>query len=269
MFSTEEFIEASRDFVCIRIETYENEEAEQLVKKVLNGKYANTSFVILNPQGTERLTRSGRSPSMAMSNDRGKTDRTGRENPEIIGKMQQIASQFKPRRNSSDAELQDFHSLRQALNCASADQRLLVFVNAPEKDRTQVEQNLKSVFTDDEVIGKFHLDFADADTDQDWTTLIHRVTNKPGIVVVRSGQFGVEGRALDQLSLDEDPDTIIRALLDANEQFAKVEKRKNYEQHVQEGRREGIYFENEISRRNSEDSDGNRRRKGKRRRRGQ
>ena len=244
--------------MCVRIETFENKESEQLVRKVLNGNYANTSFAIFNPQGTRMLTRGGRSPSMAMSADRGRTDPSGRENAELIGKLNQISRQYRQTADTKTAELQDFNSLRQALNCASADQRLLIFVNCPKQQRDVVESKLKSIFSDKEIVGKFHLNFFNEKTDSEWARVIEGAKNKPSIVVVRSGQFGLEGRALKQLALDAADAKIKEALLEANEYFAKVEKRKNYEEHVQAGRRQRVYFENEISRKGTSDG-GNRR----------
>jgi len=57
LFATKEFIEASRKFVCIRIETYENKKSEAMVRKLLGGKFANTAFAIFNPTGTQQLSR--------------------------------------------------------------------------------------------------------------------------------------------------------------------------------------------------------------------
>jgi len=67
LFSTEKFIEASRDFVCIRVETYESKRSEAMVRQLLRGKFENTSMAIFNPDGTEQLTRGARSPEQVFS----------------------------------------------------------------------------------------------------------------------------------------------------------------------------------------------------------
>lgn len=223
-----------------------------MVKKVLDGEFKNTSFVIVNPQGTKPLTNTGRSPRMAMTKGQSGTRGNGGRTDGIISEMNQIARQFRPNADLSSAELQDFHSLRQALNCASAEQRLLVFVNSPKQDRDAVEQKLKSVFSDEDIVGKFHLNFADEKADRNWRQVIKGATDKPSIMVVRSSQFGLDGDVLDQLSLDADAPAIKSSLLAANTNFANVEKRKKHEEHVQEGLRQGIVFENEIPRRGSD-----------------
>lgn len=242
LFAQEEFIKSSRKFVCVRIETYENEESEKMVRQLLKGKFENTSFVIFNPQGTRQLTRAARGPAQAMG--RGPANQA--KDDEVIKQMNRIAGQYRSTGKAAETKLQDFNSLRQALNVASADQRLLVFVNSPDKYRKDVEKKLKSVFADEEVMGKFHLNFADEKTDKGWTKVINGAKDKPSIMIVRSSQFGLDGSSVKQLSLSDSEKEIKSALLKANATFAKVEERKDYQSHVRAGKRQRVYFENEI-----------------------
>ena len=263
MFASEEFLTASEKFVCIRIETYENKEAEEKVRALLNGRYANTAFCLFDPQGERRLTRSGRGPSAAFS----KRGRDGEAvDPAVVARqMDQIAAQFNPNRDRTGVVLQDFNSFRQALNVASADQRLLVCVNVRDEHRQQVESNLQEVFGDEDVGGKFHLDFLDQDVDKGWSETIKGKTNEPGILIVRSGEFGLDGIVMALLSHTDDASKIKSALLAANDNFANQESRKQYAQHVQSGKRQGVYFENEISREGTSDQPRqNRNRRGRR-----
>ena len=263
MFASEEFLTASEKFVCIRIETYENKEAEEKVRALLNGRYANTAFCLFDPQGERRLTRSGRGPSAAFSN-RGR-DGEAIDAGTVARQMNQIAARFKPNRDQTGVVLQDFNSFRQALNVASADQRLLVCVNVEDEHRKQVESNLREVFDDEEVSGKFHLDFLDPKVDRGWSKTINGKTNEPGILIVRSGKFGLDGLVMDWLSHSEVASDIKSVMLEANEKFSNLEARKQYAQHVQSGKRMGVHFENEISREGTSDQPRqNRNRKGRR-----
>lgn len=250
LFASEKVIEASRDFVCIRIETFENKESEKMVRSLLNGRFANTAFCIFDPHGKRRLTNAGRGPNL-LGGGRGED----KDVASVARHMKRIASRYSPSANQADAVLQDFHSFRQALNVASADQRLLVFVNANEKERIPALENLQQVFSDEELVGRFHLDFLD-DEDTDWHKTIKSVEKEPGIMVIRSGKFGVDGTAVDRLKLDSSSDEIRQSLLTANKKFASAEKRKSYSAHVQQGRRKGIYFENEIPYGEDKDGDG-------------
>ena len=251
----------SRKFVCVRIETFENKESESLVKRVLGGQLANTAFAILNPDGTSKLTPGSRSPGMSLANKR--TDTTGKDNKEIIRKLNRIAGDFESVGEMSEAILQDFHSLRQALNCASADQRLLVVINADDSERESIQSTLQNVFTNESVMGKFHLNFLNAETDQNWQEVLSGTEEGAGIMLVRSGQFGVDGEVLARVAIDAGEDKIKAALLEANQEFASVEVRKDYDQHVRAGRRDGVEFENEIP---TNGSDGTSGRRGKRQR---
>ncbi|MCH2182698.1 MAG: hypothetical protein MK108_11900 [Mariniblastus sp.] len=201
---------------------------------------------------------------MAMIRGRSRTDTSGNQNDSIINQMQRIASRYTPRQNGLVTGLQDFHSLRQALNCASADQRPLVVISTKTTDRADVEKKLKSLFNEDEIIGKFHLDFIDRRTDRGWQAVIEGADRDSGILIVRSSQFGLNGKVLQQVPLDADTAKIKQALLKANRDFAQVEVRKNYEQHVQAGRRQRIQFENEVSNDGAIDNRQNRQRRGRR-----
>ena len=250
MFASEKVIEASRDFVCIRIETYENKESEKIVRSLLNGRFANTAFCIFDPQGKKKLTSAGRGPNL-LAGRRGEDDDVA----SVVRRMNKIASRYPRSADLSKAVLQDFHSFRQALNVASADQRLLVFVNADENERLPAIENLQQVFSDEEFIGKFHLDFLN-EGDKRWYKTIKSGGKEPGIFVIRSGTFGVDGSALDRLDLNASADEIRKSMVTASKQFSSDEKRKTYLDHVRQGRRNRIYFENEIPYGEDRDGDG-------------
>ena len=243
MFAKQEFIEASRKFVCIRIETYENKESEAKVRELLNGRLANTAFCVFDPQGTRRLTRSGRSPDHGLGAGR-RSD--SKDDQAVIDNMSRIAAKYSLKGKTDDAVLQNFLTFRQALNVASADQRLLLFANVTEESRSDVEATLKQVFADPEIVGKFHLNFTDPKVDQDWAKAIKGANQEPGLIIIRAGEYGIDGSVVEQLAADATAKKVKSALLTANQKFAKVENRKDYATHVKQGRRNRIYFENEI-----------------------
>ena len=91
------------------------------------------------------------------------------------------AARFKPTDQDGEAVLQDFNSFRQAHNVASADQRLLIFVNS---EKESIQKSLRTALADEEVAAKFHLDFADQKTDKKFNQLIMGVDNKPGLLII-------------------------------------------------------------------------------------
>ena len=88
-------------------------------------------------------------------------------NDDVVAAMNSVAKEYRPRGESEEMVLQDFHTFRQALNVASGDQRLLLFVAAAESDQERIRRTLQPVFADEEVIGRFHLDFGSPATDAD------------------------------------------------------------------------------------------------------
>ena len=249
MFSTKEFIDVSRSFVCIRIETYENKESEERVRALLNGRFANTAFCLFDPQGKRRLSRTGRSPSQVIGR------RGSDSNDAIIRELKATAWTYRRTGSNKDAVLQDFLSFRQALNVASADQRLLVFVNANQEQAKTLSPTLKDLFNDEEIVGRFHLDFAGED-DAKWDQSIKGSKSKPAINIIRAGKFGMDGTMMSQLPLTTSLDKLKAKLLADNEKFRSTEERKDYASHVMEGKRQGIKFESAIPYGEDLDGDG-------------
>ena len=63
--SQPEAIEASRNFVCVRLTTYENQAETEFMRNLYrgpNGEIQNTTFTILSPDGKQALIRPERSP---------------------------------------------------------------------------------------------------------------------------------------------------------------------------------------------------------------
>ncbi|MEM6915746.1 MAG: hypothetical protein AAF491_04185 [Verrucomicrobiota bacterium] len=256
MFSTKEFIEASRDFVCVRLETFENKEHQAMVREILNGRFANTAFALFAPDGEEQLSRGGRGPKDIIgASGRGPNASPGTP-AEVAAAMKEIAGEYSPRGQSDEMVLQDFHTFRQALNVASGDQRLLLFVAASSGDHERIRETLRPIFAEEAIIGRFHLDFGTAEPDASWSEKISGVKGKSGFVIIQAGQFGLEGKALAHLPLNTDAETLMTALLSSNATYADTEERKDYSQHVREGRQERIYFENEIPYGEDRDGDG-------------
>lgn len=256
MFSTKEFIEASRSFVCVRLESYESPEHQELVRTFLNGRFENTAFCLLAPDGETRLTRSSRSPSMVLgATGRGPRGEKG-SNEDVVREMEKVATQFKVNGKREEMVLQDFHSFRQALNVASGDQRLLLFLAAEGNDLEVAKETVQPLFANEEVIGRFHFDQRDPETDAEWGKQIEGSSNASGYFLIQSDQFGQKGTVVAALPITADAAGIKAVLLKENEAFAAREERKVYSEHVSTGRREGIFFENGMPYGEDRDGDG-------------
>lgn len=227
--------------MCLRIDSYESELHQEWVRRFLNGAFANSAFCILSPDGQDRLIRGGRGPQMSL----------GKGNE--VARVERIASQYQIAADLREAVVEDFHSFRQALNVASADQRVLVLVSGSNAKLDAARQSLRSVASDNRIIGRFHFDFESGD---DWTKSISGIDGKDGIVIIRPGEFGLKGRVLGQLPLTADNDELLDTLVTANKTFAKTTKKKVYATHVAKGKNLGIYFEGAVPYGEDRDGDG-------------
>ena len=77
-------------------------------------------------------------------------------------RMKKVSSRFKVKGDLKEALVQDFHSLRQALNVASVDQRVLVLVHGSKEELNAARDSLKTVANDKRIIGRFHFDFEES-----------------------------------------------------------------------------------------------------------
>ena len=215
----------------MRIDSYETKDHQEYVRTFLNGRFENSAFCLLDPNGQDWLTRAGRGPEMVL------------EHRSSVIQMKTIAAKYPDRKDGTHALVQDFHSVRQALNVASADQRVLVLVSGPQNQTDALRTSLQAVSNDKRIVGRFHFDF---DEDGDWSKLIEGLKAEPGIIVIRPGEFGLDGTVMNQLPLHAPNSEIIAALLAANAEFAKTTRKKIYSDHVSKGSRLGVYFESVV-----------------------
>ena len=250
MFSQDDFIAASRDFVCVRLESYESEEHQQLVRNFLRGAFANTAFCILAPDGKTRLSGSGRSPSALLGRRGGPVGDKGA----VIRAMEEISSDYTVNGSLSDAHIQDFHTIRQAINVASGDQRLLLLTVTGE--RNKLSAVLQETLNEPKMIGRFHHDFAEKTDEQNWSDLIEKAKGESGFLIIQADSFGLKGTVVSQLPLSASAEQLKSSLTKANTVFAQSEVRKVYGKHLQEGRRKGIHFEGGMPYGEDRDGDG-------------
>ncbi len=252
LLSTKEFIEASRDFVCVRLGTLESKEHQDIVRSLLRGTFQNTACVVYAPDGETTLTRSGRSPNHIFPDDK-------------VAGMNAISAKYKRKGEKNDALLGDFHSFKQSLNVSSADQRLLLFTAGDKEQLEKEEAVLTQIFNDEELIGRFHFDQAGAE-DGKWQDKIKSAKKDQGHFIIQSGTFGTEGKVLSHLPLTSSKEEIKQTLLKVNAAYAKEETRKVYAEHITEGRKKGVSFENTMPPGEDRDGDGKIDEKPKRRR---
>ena len=157
---------------------------------------------------------------------------------DLVSAFGEIADDYRTKGKSEAAAVPDFPNFRLGLNVASADQKVIILVSGTEKEIKEARKSLPAVSNDPNIIGKFHYDF---ETDsKTWTGILSGSKSKSGIKIIFPDTYGQKGKIIKSLPLDIKADDLKEALLKANETFVKTTKKKNYQSHVQEGRRKGI-----------------------------
>ena len=150
----------------------------------------------------------------------------------------EIADDYKRKGKAEKAAVPDFPNFRLGLNVSSADQRIMVLITGTEKELNAARNSLPSISNDPEIIGKFHYDF---ETDpHTWTGILTGDRSKSGIKIIVPDTYGQKGKIVKSLPLDTSANDLKTALLKANKTFAETTPKKNYQSHVQQGRRQGI-----------------------------
>ena len=232
-------IKASRDFVCIRIDSYESEEAQKIVRSHLNGRFENTAFCILSPDGKERLTRSGRGPGQVFRGN-------------LASSLNTISKKYRSR--DKGAAVPDFPTFKLSLNVSSADQRLLLLVTGNDKELKTTRKHLQPFAEHPDIIGRFHYDFEN--DEKTWSKVLSKSKSGSRIMIVAADAFGQKGEVIKNFPLNVKLSDLKDALLKANESYAKNTTKKNYGNHIQKGRRNGVTWEMPMEYGEDRDGDG-------------
>lgn len=227
--------------MCVRIDSYESQEAQDLVRSYLNGRFENTAFCILSPDGTQRLTRSGRGPQHAIRGD-------------LAEGLERIARRYSPKQKAQEAAVPDFPNFRLGLNVASADQRLILLVSGTNQELKKTREVLKAVCNDPDLIGRFHYDFEEQK--QSWQKVLTGPSDQSRLMLILPDEFGQKGKVLWSMPLDTPSAEIKSGLLESNRAFANEVEKKVYREHVRKGRREKIQWTMPMEYGEDRDGDG-------------
>jgi hypothetical protein len=234
--SQPEVISASRQFVCIRLTTYENASEAKLLKSICptgSGELENTVFAILSVDGKKTLTRPARSPSHAFDNA-----------TRMAETMERIARSLPPKRTAdqSSPELPTVANVRLALDVAACDRQPLVILFAQDQaSRRELTEKLKPLAWSDELRGRFV--YAESSTEQDLAP-IAGARAAAGFVVVQPDRFGLKGTVLKQVPGTTSGDELAQAFREAASKYQpQVE---TFRAHIQTGRLAGAFWETKL-----------------------
>lgn len=206
-------IAASRQFVCVRLTTYEDEAEAKFCKTIFSpggGEQQNTTFALLAPDGQTKLTRSGRGTRGIFT-----------DVPDMAKQMAAIAAKYPPNPKAEGSPaLPVTLNAKLGVDVAAADGLLLVTVLAKEGPaRETLRTTLAKLAWNEKFLGRFIYCTADTATE---LPRIDGLKAAEGIVIIAPDTLGLSGKAVAQLPADATPEAIAKALTAALVSHAKV-----------------------------------------------
>lgn len=220
-----EVIEASREFVCIRLATYENKEEADYLTQVFRGRSGmleNTVYAMLTPDGSDYITRRGRSPGFAFN-----------DYQDMAKQMKRVAARYKS--TGTVQTLPSLEDFRLSLNVAACDNMpLVVGVTDDPKEKKALTTALIEAAWSKELIGKYA--YAPVSTPKALADA--KLTVGKGIYVIEPDAYGQTGKVLAKIEASADPKTLEKELVAAVSKFKLPQKQAM--QHIRNGNLLGI-----------------------------
>ena len=230
-----EVIEASRDFICIRLATYEDKaEADYLVKVFAGrtGALENTVYTMLSPDAKSYLTRSGRSPDFAFQ------DAT-----DMARQMKTFAARYSP--NLVMQALPTAKDFRVALNVAACDNMpIVVGVVASPSGAADQQEAIRAKLADLAWSNDLRGMSAYVPVSSVDQLKSAKIDVMPGVYVIAPDAYGQTGTVLAHAALDANSPALRQMLKEALTRFKPPVKDARL--HISEGDRLGVFWDTAI-----------------------
>jgi hypothetical protein len=251
-------IAASREFICVRPQTYEDKEEATFLVSLFAGRdgtLENTVFCVLTPGGNSKLSRAGRSPSMRYD-----------DAADFAGFLVECFTDYaKSAKNIERLPVLD--ELALAMNVASCDLMPLVILNAKtERELAKLEARVAKLAWSDPNIGRQHYFSFVGDEfpqqaapspepteipDKKYKPMAAQPRNaieyfaiEPGLTIIEPGPYGRTATILKHASISAKSSQLAATLAEAQKTHDPANKvRKD---HVRNAKREGIEWAPEL-----------------------
>lgn len=224
-------IAASREFVCVRLATYEDPVEARFTQALVrtgSGELENTAFCLLSPDAKKKLSRSARG-----------TEHLYADAAAMAADMKRVAGAFSPK--APPCLLPLVANPRLALDVAAADGLpLVVVVGNDAAVRQRLVDRLAKLAWTDEFIGRF----AYAEGTVKDVIGVPGVTLDAGVVVIAPDKFGKKGAVLSEVGPVAPADRLAAALRAVAADYRAPAK--SFQSHVREGHRLGVFWDTKV-----------------------
>ena len=240
-WSNPKVIAAARNFVCIRLVTYEDEAEGAFVQSIFRGREGtleNSVFALLAPDGKTLLAKAGRSPSMVFGANNEDLDREL-----LLKEMAEILENY-PVKKVQQQPLALGLDLRRMMNVAACDlQPLVVLYAADEKDRNRLAEMVAKQSLAEAYRGRFAFAWAQSAIEMKALTGLQVETKTSMLWVIAPNAFGTQADLLQEVNQPESS-TLLQAWNASLKEFS-IEAR-NSRRHTQKGKQLGLKWVSQL-----------------------
>jgi hypothetical protein len=229
-------VAAARQFVCVRLTTYENAAEAAFLRSICptgSGELENTVFTILSPDGNRQLARACRSAREVF----GDADH-------MADTMNRVANWYRPRPAASQgpADLPTVANVRLAINVAACDnQPLVVLFGKDPATRRELAEKLKPLAWSNKFRGRFV--YTEASTEKEMSA-IAGAEGDAGILAVQPDRFGLAGTLLTRIPQTSSIESLARGLKDSL--MKHHPQNETFRSHVRDGKEAGAFWETVV-----------------------
>ena len=244
-------IDASREFVCIRLPTYESRAEVNFLKTLYvstTGEIANTMFALLSPDGKTRLSEADRSPAQVFggvinrrSGQPGATEQNKAAAARMVETMKVLSLAYPGEKGAAGAHraLPYLGDLRMAVNVAACDNQPLLIVYAEKPGEVaSLEKALRPIAWSKEVVGRA-LYVAVSDT-AEYIRFIKGEKPAAGYALVAPEPYGRHAMPLLTIGGETKLESVRKQLIAALALYNPPPK--DFEKHEAEGLKAGIQW---------------------------
>lgn len=233
--SDDQVVAASREYICIRLATYEDKRETEFLRQVFTGRSGaleNTVFAILAADGSRPIVRPGRGPFFAFE-----------DADDMAKQMKSLLPQHAGQRGTFEhTELPAMKNVDLALNVAACDQLpVIVIVAADAESRRALEKKLLSSAWEETLAGQFVYAYA---TDKSALAPIADTEMEHGIWIVEPGPFGMSGQVVERFGASATAFDVKRGMLRSMK--SRKPTTKDYQAHIRIGSEMGLDWETQV-----------------------
>ncbi|MDC3379457.1 hypothetical protein OAX78_04160 [Planctomycetota bacterium] len=216
-------IAASREFVCVRLATYESQAERDVLAEIYvggSGDVENTTFAILEPDGRTLMSRAARATRQVFGS------------PSYMAEYMEWAAEVCDGHDDPTPGLPTTANVRLGVNIAACDGLPLVVVNGDDALAARV-----AVLAWGPLLGRCV--FARVSAEEDLGAI--EGNTSPGVFVVQPGTYGQTGHVLQHVASNAD-DLPAQVLAGVATHRTEAKTRD----HVHTGRRQGVHWDTQI-----------------------